>query len=140
VSALDSVRKEHVVFGGTAIVLAALYFMGAPASRATSRGGKNSGEPPKFEEFRTPDTSVALPRARALEQLDRDVFSQPTDTRPLPPLELQLPPLPPLAALRPPATPALDARLYGKSLRGESGRAAGERPVLLRGNRRRRRE
>jgi tetratricopeptide (TPR) repeat protein len=119
VSALDSVRKEHVVFGGTAIVLAALYFMGAPASRATSRGGKNSGEPPKFEEFRTPDTSVALPRARALEQLDRDVFSQPTDTRPLPPLELQLPPLPPLAALRPPATPALDARLYGKLLRSE---------------------
>lgn len=113
-----NLRKEHVVLGGTLALLALLHFTGATPARATAK--RPSSTAPNFESFATPKTELALPRHRALDQFDRDVFSQPTDTRPLPPLELAMPPLPRLSALRPPPSPALDARLFGKLLRADA--------------------
>ncbi len=113
-----NLRKEHVVFGGTLALLALLHFTNSSPTRATTKRPPNSA--PSFESFVTPKTELALPRPRALDQFDRDVFSQPTDTRPLPPLALDMPPLPRLSALRPPPSPALDARLFGKLLRADA--------------------
>src|SRR5207342_992528 len=47
----------------------------------------------------------------------RDLFSPPSDTHPLPPLELQPIPLAPLAMLAPPPEPGPLPSLYGRYLR-----------------------
>jgi tetratricopeptide (TPR) repeat protein len=113
-----NLRKEHVVLGGTLALLALLHFTNSQPARATSSRSKAAA--PSFESFVAPKTELALPRRRALDDFDRDVFSQPTDTRPLPPLQLEMPPLPRLSALRPPPSPTLAARLYGKLLRADA--------------------
>ncbi len=115
-----NLRKEHVVLAGTVVVLGALYLTGGSAP-ATTRGGSKGGAAPTLERHPAPQTSLSLPAARSLAQLDRDVFAPPRDTRPLPPLELEEPPLPALAALRPPCVPGLDSKLFGKNLRTEVG-------------------
>ncbi|MFM7297251.1 MAG: hypothetical protein ACKO4Q_08520, partial [Planctomycetota bacterium] len=113
-----NLRKEHVVLAGTLLVLGALYFTGC-STPAASRGGAKGGAAPELERHAVPDTSLSLPAARALAQLDRDIFAPPRDTRPLPPLDLEEPPLFALAALRPPCVPALDSKLFGRALRTE---------------------
>lgn len=113
-----NLRKEHVVLAGTLVVLGALYFTGGSAPVA-SRGGSKGGAAPELERHAVPDTALSLPAARALAQLDRDIFAPPRDTRPLPPLELEEPPLFALSALRPPCVPALDSKLFGRALRTE---------------------
>jgi len=119
VSAALNLRKEHVVFGGTVALLALLYFTSAgPTPARASRGG--SGSAPTFEDHPAPNVDIALPRKRAFDSFDRDVFSPPSDTRPLPPLDMESPPLPRLSALRPPPIPALDPKLFGKLLRADA--------------------
>lgn len=114
-----NLRKEHVVMGGTLALLALLHFTTGQPDRAAGARKPPSGAP-TFEAFEAPKLALSLPARRAVDDIDRDVFSQPTDTRPLPPLELQMPPLPRLSALRPPPAPALDARLFGKLLRADA--------------------
>lgn len=113
-----SLRKEHVVLAGTVLVLAALHFSGAE----TARGGRTSrsNPTPEFAAYPAPNVDLALPRRRSADEFDRDVFSPPSDTRPLPPLDLEMPPLLALSALKPPPSPALDARLFGKLLRADA--------------------
>ncbi|MBM3990259.1 MAG: tetratricopeptide repeat protein [Planctomycetes bacterium] len=113
-----NLRKEHVVLAGTLLVLGALHFTGG-STPVASRGGTRGGAAPELERHAVPDTSLSLPAARALAQLDRDVFAPPRDTRALPLLELEDPPLFALAALRPPCVPTLDSKLFGRALRTE---------------------
>lgn len=118
-SAPLNVRKEHVVLAGTLGLLALLHFTASPSGRAAG-GTRRTGEAPTFQSFTAPKLELSLPVRRSVDELDRDVFSQPTDTRPLPPLDLEVPPLPRLSALRPPPPTALDPRLYGKLLRADA--------------------
>jgi tetratricopeptide (TPR) repeat protein len=114
-----SLRKEHVVLGGTVAVLAALYLTSGSSETRTS--SKAKADAPALDSRPVPDTSLALPRNAAGTTFDRDVFAPPRDTRPLPPLELELPPLPSLVALAPPPSPYFDSALYGRFLRVSDG-------------------
>src|SRR5690606_12807306 len=74
-------------------------------------------EPLESPAIRVPDVAQALPTARAAKAGARDLFSPPSDTRPLPPLGLEPPPLAPLDSIAPPPVPGPEARLWGRFLR-----------------------
>jgi len=111
-----ALRKEHVILIGTTAVLGLLYWrtMGSYGVRATP---PKKAQPPAFEHHVAPDPALVLPSGRKLDETARDLFSQPSDTRPLPPLDLVPPPIVPLAQLRPPPVPGPIVALYGKFLR-----------------------
>jgi len=67
-----------------------------------SRGRSRSTERP-YTPLPAPDPTVALPDAARDDYFGRDLFAPPSDTAPLPPLELQLPPTEALPALLPPS-------------------------------------
>lgn len=113
-----ALRKEHLVLIVTA---AGLGWLGWSASRAQpSRGPKQRANAPEYTVHAAPDVGLVTPEARDLARIGaRELFSPPSDTRPLPPLEFEPPPLTPLAVLRPPPEPAPGPALYGKFLRVE---------------------
>lgn len=59
-------------------------------------------EPQVYEGVPTPDVAQALPPEDRDDDFSRDLFAPPSDTSPLPPLELVLPPVEPLPALAAP--------------------------------------
>lgn len=111
-----ALRKEQVVLIGTVVVLGLLAWWNLDAG-PKQRGPVKKANPPAFAHQEAPDTALVMPAARTIDGTARDLFSPPSDTRPLPPLELQVPPLVPLSALRPPPVPGPSVLLYGKFLR-----------------------
>jgi len=112
-----AVRKEPLVFAGAVLLLGWLAWSsrneGVPR---VSRAGR--ADPPEFGHHPAPDPSIVLPLPRlATEGRTRDLFSPPSDTRPLPPLELEPLPRAPLAMLLPPPEPGPGPDLYGRFLR-----------------------
>ena len=95
--------------------------------------GRKSGETLEFVQAAVPDVARAKPDSAAAARRSRvrDLFAEPSDTRPLPPLEWSDPPRPELAAIFPPPVPGPGPSLYGRFLRrqierAEGGQAAGE--------------
>jgi len=109
-------RKEPIVFAVSALVLGGLAWSALSAD-ATRRGGAKKPEPLESQSTTVPDVAQALPTARVAKAGARDLFSPPSDTRPLPPLGLEPPPLTPLDSIAPPPAPGPDARLWGRFLR-----------------------
>ncbi|HEV8112717.1 MAG TPA: tetratricopeptide repeat protein [Planctomycetota bacterium] len=112
-----AVRKEQVVLGGAVLVLGWMLWStrdeGASRAQATRRA-----HPPELTKQVVPDPKLAMPEPRATsDRPPRDLFSPPSDTHPLPPLDLQPIPLAPLAMLAPPPEPGPLPSLYGKYLR-----------------------
>src|SRR5262245_51114452 len=76
------------------------------------------GTPTGISKQTVPDPALALPEPRAAaDRPPRDLFSPPSDTHPLPPLDLQAIPLAPLSMLVPPPEPGPLPSLYGRFLR-----------------------
>jgi len=110
------IRKEQLVFLGTLALLGLLGWNSlGPRSGAATR---KSAKALDFVDHDAPDSARVLPAKRSAE-LDRAraLFTQPSDTRPLPPLEFQPPPLATLPGLRPPPVPGPAPAQYGKLLR-----------------------
>lgn len=108
-----NVRKEPLVFALTVAVVGFLSWRQFFRAETPLRQGK--GEAPVLERHPAPEVarSLAAPDAR---RIQRDPFSPPSNTRPLPPLELVEPPRRPLPVLRPPPWPAPAPRLYARLL------------------------
>lgn len=113
------IRKEQVVLLCTVALVGWLAY-GSLAS--TTRRGPNiqRAAAPPLQHASVPDPALVLAERRELAGRNvRELFSPPSDTRPLPPLELVPPPQVPLAVLRPPPEPGPAPRLYGRFLRVE---------------------
>ena len=109
-------KKETVVF----LVVAGL--LGWSAYGLISDGvvnlrGGTSGTAKSYSQAAVPDSGLALPTGTRQVTLQRDLFSPPRDTTPLPLLEMDLPPLEPLPALAPPSAYGPAAKHMGKHLR-----------------------
>lgn len=114
-----ALRKEQTVLAITVAVLGWLYWSSMDSAQRGSSGKK--ADAPAFAHHPAPDPVLALSEKRDIEpEKARELFSPPSDTRPLPPLELVPPPLVPFAALRPPPQPGPAPRLYGKFLRTDA--------------------
>ncbi len=115
------VRKEQVVLAGTVTILGLMLWQsgsgGGDGVRRSRRRSTQGGET-ELSHFPAPDTSLARAASRG-EPSQRDLFSPPRDTRPLPPLDLVAPPLPVATALRPPPEPALAPASFGRFLRAD---------------------
>jgi tetratricopeptide (TPR) repeat protein len=114
-----ALRKEMVVLVGTGALVG--YLLWSSLSGADGvRGSRSKSAPPAFVHETAPDVKRVLPQDRDVDAaLARELFSPPSDTQPLPPLELITPPHVSLAVLRPPPEPGPSPRLYGKLLRDE---------------------
>lgn len=123
------IRKEPLVLVGTLGVLGWLgwsLFQSQPARRAGSVKGANA---PQLREFPAPTLEgLEVARSEGL-RAPRELFSPPSDTRPLPPLEYLPPPMPAPLPLMPPPHAEPAARLHGKLLRRPM--AALELPALF---------
>lgn len=111
-----ALRKEQIVLIGTVGLLGFLAWKTQGTAPVKSAPQKRAA-PPTLVPVDVPDTSVVLPAARTLDPDARDLFSPPSDTRPLPPLALVPPPSALLAALRPPPSPGPGIAHYGRFLR-----------------------
>jgi len=112
-----SLRKEQVLLLATVSLLAAFLWNMRGADSVRAR--RSHGEEVELVRYAAPDVSLARPRERAGRSGDRDLFSPPRDTRPLPLLEFVPPPLPTLGALRPPPDPGVAPAWYGRTLRAD---------------------
>ncbi|MCY2960456.1 MAG: tetratricopeptide repeat protein [Planctomycetota bacterium] len=109
-------RKEPIVFAVSLLVLGGLAWSALSAG-AAKRGGAKKAEPLAVQAHAAPDVAQALPTARSAKSGARDLFSPPSDTRPLPPLGLEPPPLTPLDSIAPPPVPGPEAKAWGRTLR-----------------------
>jgi tetratricopeptide (TPR) repeat protein len=114
-----ALRKEHVVLIGTALIVGYLAWSSLSSSGARASRAKQSAAP-AFPHHAAPDLALAMPGARDADARARELFSPPSDTEPLPPLELVTPPRMPLAALRPPPEPGPMPKLFGRFLREDA--------------------
>lgn len=109
-----ALRKEHVVLVLTAGLLG---WLGWSSTRSAPKAVSNKRAPaPELALHPAPDVKLALPQSRDADSV-RELFSPPSDTRPLPLLELQPPPLVALPALRPPTEPGPAPSVYWRTLR-----------------------
>jgi tetratricopeptide (TPR) repeat protein len=117
-------RQEHVVLLATLGIVGVAYATLDSGPRAPARPDRRSAkasEASAIDTYAVPDVSRALPRTgRKPSDLDRDLFSPPRDTLPLPPLELVDPPREPATALRPPPEPAMKPSVFGRFLRADA--------------------
>lgn len=120
-----AIRQEQIVLVVTVLLLGVFVWRSAPGEVRRSR--KRSADGPEFVDLRAPDPALALPEARTAavregegEAAPRDLFSQPRDTQPLPPLSFVDPPLPELSGLRPPGAPGPSPRHFGELLRASA--------------------
>ncbi len=74
----------------------------APTEMRGSRGGSKKTDSTVYESVPTPNLAAALPPADRDDYFSRDLFAPPSDTAPLPPLQLILPPIEALPALASP--------------------------------------
>ncbi len=121
-------RREAVVLFATAAILALLYARlarGAETLRGTPRVTS-----PELVHHRAPDPLRVLPSRSTTEEgpadtggesangsTPRNLFAEPSDTRPLPPLAFESPPRRELPGLAPPTVPGPAPELYGRYLR-----------------------
>ncbi len=110
-------RKEPIVFL-VAVGVLGLLAWSALSDGAGRRSSGRKADAPVLDARPVPDPALALPGERQSSARPRDLFSPPSDTRPLPPLALERPPLAPLPALAPPPVPGPRPRLWGRFLRG----------------------
>ncbi len=111
-----ALRKEQVVLIGTVAVLGLLVYRSTANKSGLAPTGHKAKSPDLVHQD-APEVALVLPAKRTVDANSRDLFSEPKDTHPLPPLDLVTPPLVPLAALRPPTVPGPEVSLYGKFLR-----------------------
>jgi tetratricopeptide (TPR) repeat protein len=111
------VRKEPIVFAAAVVVLGLLAWSALEDGAPRGASGRRA-EPPELAPHPAPDLALVRPAQRGEALGRRELFSPPSDTRPLPPLGLELPPLEPLPALLPPPLPGPEPRLWGRFLRG----------------------
>ena len=109
------VRKEQTVLLLTVALLGYLAYGKLSANRERTR--RISATERELVENEMPNVDLALPIERNWDDLERQLFSPPRDTRPLPLLELVLPPLQAIPAILPPTEPGPAPRLFGKFLR-----------------------
>ncbi len=109
-----AIRQEQIVLGGAVLLLGYLTLTSGGDSVRRSSGSK---QVPDFENHYAPDVSLATARARSSDDLERELFSAPTDTRPMPLLVFEDPPLEPLEMLRPVPVAGPKPALFGKLLR-----------------------
>jgi len=114
-----AVNREQLVLVGTVAVLGLLSWR-TFGSTVTTASTKRAAEK-SLDARSTPDARLALPTARTASS-GRDVLSPPSDTRPLPALELQPPPIDSLSALFPPPLPGPSSALLGRALRTKPGK------------------
>ena len=114
-----SLAKEPALLIGVALIIGVL-FLRLDAEPASLRGRKKA-EALELQESRLPDVARAKPRTAGNEAgaSTRDLFVQPSDTRPLPPLDWIDPPRAELAAIFPPLDPGPAPALFGEFLRRE---------------------
>ena len=111
-------RQEQIVFVAVLLLLGLLSWR--LLSRAEiKRPNVRSTEELELARYPAPDVGLALPTDGAHKSLARDLLSPPSDTRPLPPLDIVEPPRKPLAALLPPPEPGPAPAAYGALLRRE---------------------
>lgn len=106
-------RKEPIVFLVAAGLVGLVAFRSL--SRPPLRGGSGSPETPELVRHAAPDVERFLPRSDE-RLITRDPFVPPSNTRPLPALELEGLPLPRAWALFPPGEFAPAPRLWSRLL------------------------
>jgi len=105
------VRQEQVVFLVVAAIVAGMYFSGREGSSRPGRPDRSTSKELVEYDARTPlDGAATDARSTAL-------FSPPSDSRPLPPLDFVAPPLPQPLALAPPPASGLGTASFGPLLR-----------------------
>lgn len=116
-------RKEPIVFAVAALALSGLAWSALSAD-VTRRASQKKAEGLPIASNPAPDVASALPTTRLSKLAARDLFSPPSDSRPLPPLGLEPPPLTPLDSIAPPPVPGPDSRLWGQFLRVQASTVA----------------
>ncbi|MDG1984462.1 MAG: tetratricopeptide repeat protein [Planctomycetota bacterium] len=114
-------RKEPVVF-----LLFAAFAGWSMKDMLSDSGSRSRSSKPKAKEYvslQAPDVDLALADLSRSVALDRDLFSPPSPTSSLPPLEVALPPLEPLTALAPPTGWGPSPSRYGEFLRRDESPA-----------------
>ena len=114
-----ALNREQVLFGCTLVVLGALSWRTFLVDAAVGKDKRAAAR--ELESAASVDPAVALAAPRA-SKAARDILAPPSDTRPLPPLELQMPPLDALPGLLPPPLPGPDDGLLGRFLRAKPAR------------------
>jgi len=114
-----ALNREQVLFGCTLVVLGALSWRTFLVDAAVGKDKRAAAR--ELESAASVDPAVALAAPRA-SKAARDILAPPSDTRPLPPLELQMPPLEALPGLLPPPLPGPDDGLLGRFLRAKPAR------------------
>jgi tetratricopeptide (TPR) repeat protein len=114
-----TLRKEHVVLLGTAALVGYLAWSSLSSTGARTSRAKQSAPPP-FAHHAAPDLALAMPEVRESDARTRELFSPPSDTEPLPPLDLVTPPRVSLVPLRPPPEPGPTPKLFGRFLRDDA--------------------
>ncbi len=129
------VRQEQVVFAGSLLLVGWLVYGSIDSAPVQKRGRSRSRRAAEAElavqSHPAPDVSIALPAERPRDLSARDLFTEPRDTRPLPPLEFEAPPREPLFALKPPPHPQPGAAAFGKFLRARPAPAPVPLPGLF---------
>ncbi len=129
------IRQEQIVFVGAALLVGWLVVgsldSGEVGPRASRRSRRGEATELGVQRYPAPDVSLALPARTADDVPPRDLFSEPRNTRPLPPLEFAPPPRTPLAALKPPPEPGPGPRYFGRFLRARPEPAAVPVPGLF---------
>ena len=113
-----SLRKEQIVLLCTLFLLG--FLLWGDFHKTKPRVSRGGGKDLERADHPAPDLDLAAAQERDPLGWSRDLFAQPSDTRPLPPLELQPPPLPPLEAVFPPPEPGPEPALYGRLLRASA--------------------
>ena len=117
-------KKETGVFLAVAGLLAWSAY-GLMSDGTVGLRGGSAGTAKSYSQAPVPDSDLALPAESRQGTLQRDLFSPPRDTTPLPLLELISPPIEPLPALAPPSAYGPAAKHMGEHLRTRlSGRSA----------------
>lgn len=110
------IRKEQIVFLGTLALLGLLGWRSLGPQQG--RTPRPPAKPPDFTDLLVPDPAGVAPEPRGARlEGARALFAQPSDTRPLPPLEFEPPPLAAFPGLRPPPVPGPAPAQYGRLLR-----------------------
>lgn len=94
-----AIRQQQVVFAFAALIVGYGAYRSFTASTFSSRD--RAGRAPEFEDHLAPDVDLVRPEKRDPSALLREFFTEPSDTRPLPPLDFEVPPLVSLPGLRP---------------------------------------
>ncbi len=111
------IKKEVAVFVSVAGFLGWSAYSLVAGGNSVLRTGRGGTEARTYTATAVPASDLALPDQGRSSAFERDLFSPPRDTAPLPLLDLVLPPLEPLPALAPPSAFGPEAKNMGPILR-----------------------